>query len=78
MPNLFRKIKECGCVVKAILCRIEITDSSHMYILGGHKRYVICDKCKRDEKTCNDTIYDMWMNDNITNRSGYAGWKEEK
>lgn len=75
MPKQFRKIKECGCIVKAISSGIKVTDNGNMYLLGGHNHYTICDKCKQDD---NDTLYDMWMNDNLTNELEYAGWKEDK
>jgi hypothetical protein len=77
MPKQYLKIKECGCIVKAISCGIKVTDNGNMYVLGGHNHYTICDKCKEDE-TDNDTLYDMWMNDNLTNELEYAGWKEHK
>ena len=77
MPKQFRKIKECGCIVKAISCGIKVIDNSKMYLLGGHNHYTICNKCKQD-KTGNDTLYDMWINDNLTNELEYAGWKEDK
>lgn len=73
MPKQFCKIKECG-IVKAISCEIEVTDNGNMYLLGGHNHYTICDKCKQDE----DTLYDIWMNDNLTNELEYAEWKEDK
>lgn len=53
---------------------IKVTDNGNMYLLGGHNHYTICDKYKQDE----DTLYDMWMNDNLTNELEYAGWKEDK
>lgn len=74
MPKQFHKIKECGCIVKAISCGIKITDNGNMYLLGGHNHFTICEKCKETS----DDMYDMWMNDNLTNEFGYAGWKEHK
>jgi len=85
MPKKFYKIKECSCIVKAISCGIKITDNGNIYLLGGHNHYTICDKCRQDEETgndtlydINDTLYDMWINDNFTNELEYAGWKEDK
>ena len=49
-----------------------------MYFLGGHKHLTICDKYKQYEENGNDTLYDMWLNENITNELGYAGWKEDE
>ena len=46
-----------------------------MYFLGGHKHFTICEKCKQENG--NDTLYDMWMNDNLTNDLEYAG-KQDK
>ena len=60
----------------AITCGIKIIDTVNMYCLGGHNHYTICDKCKQDEETGDDTLYDMWINDNVTNDLGYAGWKD--
>jgi len=76
MPKKFHKIKECGCIIQAITCGCINNDK--MYLLGGHKYYIICDKCKQDEESGNDTLYDMWINDNLTNDLGYAGWNEDK
>lgn len=44
-------------------------------MLGGHDHLTICDICKK-KKDCNkDILYDMWINDNITNNFRYAGWR---
>jgi len=75
MPKKFHKIKECGCIIQAITCGIS---NDKMYLLGGHNHYTICDKCKQDEESGDDTLYDMWINDNLTNDLGYAGWNEDK
>lgn len=78
MPKLFHKTKECGCIVETICCGIKITDNGIIYSLGSHQHFSICDKCKQDEENGNDTLHDMWKNDNLTNNSEYAGWKEKK
>lgn len=46
-----------------------------MYLLGGHNHLIICDNCKKIEDLNEDTLHDMWMNDNMTNDFGYAQWK---
>jgi hypothetical protein len=60
------------------LIESNIIDNVKMYLIGGHKHFNICVNCKQDEDNDNDTLYDMWMNDNITNELEYAGWKENK
>jgi hypothetical protein len=77
MTKSFHKIKECGCIVKAISYEIK-TDNAIWYSLGGHNHFTFCNKCKQDEENGNDTLYDMWMNDNLTNELEYAGWKEDR
>ena len=61
-----------GCIIKTISGGSKITDKGKMYLLCGHNYFNICDKCKYDE----DTLYNMWKNDNLTNDLEYAGWKE--
>jgi hypothetical protein len=77
MPKKFLKIKECGCVIVTITCGITNTEKGKMYLIGGHQHFSICDKCKLDEANGDDTLYDMWMSDNITDDLKYAGWEEE-
>ena len=72
MPKLFHKLKECGCIIEAMVCGI---NKDKMYMLGGHKHFTICKTCKQDENE-QDTLYDMWRMDNITNDFEYARWKE--
>ena len=48
-----------------------------MYLLGGHIHVTICGKCKKDEENDIDTLHDMWINDNVTNANGYAGWSTQ-
>lgn len=74
MARLYKKTKQCGCVIKAITCGVKNNLNSKMYMLGGHNHLIICDICKKKENN-EDTLYDMWTNDNITNDFGYAGWK---
>lgn len=77
MTKTFIKTKYCGCVVMAILCGINHTPNGEMYSIGGHNHFIICDKCKYEEKENDtDTLHNMWLNDNVTNTCGYAGWKE--
>lgn len=77
MPRIFSKSKECGCVVKTILCGIQDTPNGKMYLLGSHDHIVICSNCQKYEQDGdNDSLHDMWMNDNMTNEFGYGGWKE--
>ena len=45
-------------------------------MLGGHNHLFICDICKKIEDNNEDTLYDMWMNDNMTNDFRYTGWKQ--
>lgn len=78
MPKFFYKIKECGCIVNAITCGIINIDNIDMYLICGHIHFIICDKCKQYEENGDDTLYDMWINDDITNDFEYAGWKEYK
>lgn len=67
MPRRFLKTRECGCIVAAITCGI---NNDKKYILGGHTHIRMCDKCRvKEEEDDEDTLYDMWRNDNITNDS---------
>ena len=72
------KKKDCGCIVRSILCGIKNTLYSKIYLIGGHTHFTICDKCKQDEENDDDTLHDMWINDNVTDEFGYAGWKEQR
>ena len=78
MPKLFHKRKECGCIIETICCGIKTTEQGKMYLLGGHQHFIICHKCKQDEENEEDTLNDMWLNDNITNNSEYNGWRVKK
>jgi hypothetical protein len=72
----YSKTKECGCVIKAISCGIKNNPDGKMYLLGGHDHLIICDNCKKiEDHNEDDTLHDMWTNDNITNDFGYAEWK---
>jgi hypothetical protein len=71
MPKVFIKTKECGCVVEAIICG----QKNGMYMLGGHSHMVCCATCLRLEERTEDTLYDMWQNDNMTDNFEYANWK---
>lgn len=78
MPRHFTKTKVCGCVVKTILCGIETKeDGKEMYLLGGHTHLTICSDCEKYEECEEDTLHDMWTNDNVTDNFGYAEWKEQ-
>jgi hypothetical protein len=74
MQRQYIKTKDCGCVIIAIACGVKNNSDSKMYMLGGHKHLIICDICKKMEDD-DDTLYDMWTNDNMTNDLGYAEWK---
>lgn len=76
MARQYIKTKVCGCVVKAISVGVKNTIDGKMYILGGHNHLSICDICKKMEDSDKDTLYDMWMNDNLTNDFSYEGWKQ--
>lgn len=76
MTKRFFKTKECSCIVVAIVCGIKHIENRTMYLIGGHKHFTICNKCKKlEEINDEDTLYDMWHNDNITDDFEYAGWK---
>jgi len=76
MPLKFLKIKECSCIVFAIVFEIKDTEKGRMYFLGAHDYYSICNKCKElEEMNDEDTLDDMWCNDYITDDFEYAGWK---
>jgi hypothetical protein len=75
MVKIFIKKKDCGCLIQSITCGIT---SEKMYLIGGHKHIVICDKCKYDEENDIDTLYNMWVTDNITNDHEFSGWVEKK
>ena len=76
MPTQYIKTKDCGCVIKAITCGIKNTSHGKMYMLGGHNHLIVCDICKKMEDLNEDTLYDMWTDDNITNDFMYAEWKQ--
>ena len=76
MARKYIKTKDCGCVIKAISVGIKNTTDGKMYMLGGHNHLIICDICKKMEDSNEDTLHDMWMNDNLTNDFSYEGWKE--
>ena len=76
MVRQYIKTKVCGCVIKAISVGVKNTTDGKMYMLGGHNHLIICDICKKLEDIDEDTLYDMWMNDNITNDFSYQGWKQ--
>jgi hypothetical protein len=78
MPRQYIKTKGCGCVVKAVSLGVENNHNGKMYMLGGHKHLIICDTCKKMEmEDCDeDTLYDMWMNDDMTNDFRFAGWEQ--
>ncbi len=52
------------------------TSDGKIYILGSHNHLIICDNCKKIEDLNEDTLRDMWLNDNITNDFMYADWKQ--
>jgi hypothetical protein len=78
MLKIFIKKRECGCIVRTFTGGTKTTDKGKMYVICGHMHLTICKKCQQDEENDHDTLYDMWMNDNITNDNEYAGWKEQK
>jgi hypothetical protein len=75
MPRQYIKTKDCGCAIKAIACGVKNTADGKMYMLGGHTHLIICDTCKKMEDLNEDTLHDMWTNDNLTNHFGYAEWR---
>ncbi len=76
MAKQFLKTLHCGCVIVTITCGIKTNDKSITYLIGGHKHFNLCSKCEQEEKNGNDTLYDMWITDNVTDDYDYAGWKE--
>lgn len=74
MPKIFIKNRYCGCVVSAIVCEIKEKPNGVLYMLGCHNHVNICTKCKQNEENEEDTLRDMWINDNVTDVFGYAGW----
>lgn len=72
--TIYIKTKDCGCVIKAFAYRVQNKPNGKMYRLGGHDHLTICDICKKKESCNKDTLYDMWINDNVTNDFKYAGW----
>lgn len=74
MPKKFIKTRECGCIVLTTSCGTKPTENGKMYLICGHKHITICDNCQQEENNGDDTLHDMWLNDNITNDSGYGGW----
>jgi hypothetical protein len=78
MLKIFIKTKNSGCGIKALKFGIKNTTDGKMYLLGSHDHLTICDICKKNEENDEDTLHDMWLNDNITNDYGYADWKEYK
>lgn len=77
MAKKFFKKQLCGCVIVTIACGIKDTEKGRMYLIGGHKHFTICNQCKQYEENGEDTLYDMWTNDNMTNDLKYAGWEED-
>ena len=68
---MFYKRKDCGCIISAIYCGTK----DKLYLLGAHQHSFICDVCKQEEEAGNDTLYEMWMTDNVTNEFEYMGWR---
>ena len=76
MTRRFFKTKDCSCIVFAIICGVKNTENGIKYLIGGHNHFRICKKCEKlQEINKEDTLYDMWCNDNITDDYGFAGWK---
>lgn len=77
MPRIFYKPKEggCGCVIKTIICGSAKNNDKVLWLIGGHSHLIICKKCSEAEET-EDTLYDVWIQDNKTDDNGYGGWKE--
>jgi len=76
MPRQYIKTKICGCIIKTISVGDKTTPYGKMILLGGHNHLTICDMCKQNEECGEDTLHDMWLNDNVTNNFRYAGWKQ--
>lgn len=74
MPNQYMKTRKCGCVVRAISVGSEMGPNGKCIYLGGHIHLTICNNCKQKEDNVEDTLYDLWMSDNVTDEKGYAGW----
>lgn len=78
MVKWFFKKKECSCIVQAFVCEIQHINNIKVYLIGGHTHYYICDTCKELEEMKNeDTLYDMWYNDNVTDDFGHGEWKSD-
>jgi len=75
MPRKYIKTKDCGCVIITIACGVKNNSDCKMYLLGGHEHLIICDICKKMVTDDDDLLYDMWINDNMTNDFEYAEWK---
>ena len=75
MVHKFVKTKECGCIIESIFCGTKQTIKGKMYLIGGHKHLTMCNKCKEDEENGEDTLFDMWLSDNVTNDDKYGGWE---
>ena len=72
MPRHYIKTKDCGCIIKAIVCDVKNNSDGKMYMLGGREHLIICDICKKMEEN-DDILYDMWINDNKSNDLCYSG-----
>ena len=78
MPILFHKTLKCGCIIETLYCGYKTeSNGKQMYMLGGHKHFVICNICKKKEEI-DDTLYDMWKEDNITDDFEFGEWKLQK
>ena len=74
----FFNIKECSCIVFAYVFETKHIEKGKMYFLGAHDHLTICNKCKElEEINDEDTLYDMWYNDNVTDDFEYSGWKRK-
>ena len=76
MPKYFIKIKSCGCIIGTFCDIFDEKNNEVHYYIGGHIHLNICKKCNQDEENGIDTLYDMYINDNITDGTGNDGWKE--
>lgn len=77
MPKYFSKTLSCGCVVQSIVTGIKSVDTKVLYMMGGHDHIKMCKICNEYKVNGIDTLFDLWLNDNITDGSGNDGWIKE-
>lgn len=74
----FVKTKECSYIVVTTIFESKHIKKGKMYFLGAHDHLTICNKYKElEEINDEDTLYDIWYNDNITNDFEYSSLKRK-